>query len=80
MTFEEYAFARTSALIRLARLLTDDEHRAEDLVQKDGLLVLGGYRPAHDLDRPDTWDTTAAVECHPNRLAGGRSRPSLAWE
>ncbi|SCG61979.1 hypothetical protein [Micromonospora zamorensis] len=55
MTFEEYAFARTSALIRLARLLTDDEHRAEDLVQEDGLVVLGGYQPTGDLDRPDTW-------------------------
>ena len=34
MTFEEYAFARTQALMRLARLLCGDEHRAEDLVQE----------------------------------------------
>lgn len=33
MTFEEYAFVRSPALMRLARLLTGDEHRAEDLVQ-----------------------------------------------
>ena len=33
MTFEEYVLARGPALVRLARLLTDDEHRADDLVQ-----------------------------------------------
>ncbi|MGC5309710.1 hypothetical protein [Micromonospora zamorensis] len=27
----------------------------KDYRESDGLLVLGGYRPARDLDRPDTW-------------------------
>ncbi|MEV1286825.1 SigE family RNA polymerase sigma factor [Micromonospora sp. NPDC049679] len=33
MTFEEYVIARGPALVRLARLLTGDDHRAEDLTQ-----------------------------------------------
>ncbi|GIF77262.1 SigE family RNA polymerase sigma factor [Asanoa siamensis] len=33
MTFEEYVLARGPALVRLARLLAGDDHRAEDLVQ-----------------------------------------------
>jgi len=33
VTFEEYVLARGPALVRLARLLADDEHRADDLVQ-----------------------------------------------
>jgi RNA polymerase sigma-70 factor (sigma-E family) len=34
VTFEEYVVARGPALVRLARLLAGDEHRAEDLVQE----------------------------------------------
>ncbi|MFF0120791.1 sigma factor [Micromonospora arida] len=34
MTFEEYVGSRGPALVRLARLLTGDEHRAEDLTQE----------------------------------------------
>jgi len=33
VTFEEYVLGRGVALVRFARLLTGDEHRAEDLVQ-----------------------------------------------
>jgi RNA polymerase sigma-70 factor (sigma-E family) len=33
MTFEEYVLARGAALVRFARLLTGDNHRAEDLTQ-----------------------------------------------
>jgi DNA-directed RNA polymerase specialized sigma24 family protein len=33
MTFEEYVLARGAALVRFARLLTGDDHRAEDLTQ-----------------------------------------------
>jgi DNA-directed RNA polymerase specialized sigma24 family protein len=33
VTFEEYVSSRGPALIRLARLLTGDAHRAEDLTQ-----------------------------------------------
>jgi RNA polymerase sigma-70 factor (sigma-E family) len=34
VTFEEYVVARGPALVRLARLLSGDDHRAEDLVQE----------------------------------------------
>jgi RNA polymerase sigma-70 factor (sigma-E family) len=34
VTFEEYVAARGAALVRFARLLTGDPHRAEDLVQE----------------------------------------------
>ena len=34
MTFEEYVATRGPALVRFARLLTADRHRAEDLVQE----------------------------------------------
>lgn len=33
VTFEEYVAARGASLVRFARLLTGDPHRAEDLVQ-----------------------------------------------
>jgi RNA polymerase sigma-70 factor (sigma-E family) len=33
VTFEEYVLSRGPALVRLARLLIGDDHRAEDLVQ-----------------------------------------------
>jgi RNA polymerase sigma-70 factor (sigma-E family) len=34
VTFEEYVLARGPALVRLARLLAGDDHRADDLVQE----------------------------------------------
>ena len=34
MTFEEYVLARGPSLVRLARLLVGDDHRADDLVQE----------------------------------------------
>ena len=34
MTFEEYVLTRGPALVRLARLLLGDDHRADDLVQE----------------------------------------------
>lgn len=52
MTFEEYVGSRGPALIRLARLLTGDAHRAEDLTQG----VLAGAQLAKDLTDPDTWE------------------------
>ncbi|WP_433551230.1 SigE family RNA polymerase sigma factor [Micromonospora zamorensis] len=64
MTFEEYAFARTSALIRLARLLTDDEHRAEDLVQEVLARAYARWGRISRTDRPDAYVRRMLVNAH----------------
>ncbi|MEU8329866.1 SigE family RNA polymerase sigma factor [Micromonospora sp. NPDC048839] len=64
MTFEEYAFARTSALIRLARLLTDDEHRAEDLVQEVLAMAYARWGRISRTDRPDAYVRRMLVNAH----------------
>ncbi|GAB4106092.1 SigE family RNA polymerase sigma factor [Micromonospora taraxaci] len=64
MTFEEYAFARTSALVRLARLLTDDEHRAEDLVQEVLAKAYARWGRISRTDRPDAYVRRMLVNAH----------------
>jgi RNA polymerase sigma-70 factor (sigma-E family) len=64
VTFEEYAFARTSALIRLARLLTDDEHRAEDLVQEVLARAYARWGRISRTDRPDAYVRRMLVNAH----------------
>jgi RNA polymerase sigma-70 factor (sigma-E family) len=53
VTFEEYVSARGVALIRFARLMTGDEHRAEDLVQDVLAKAYAGWRRIGALDQPD---------------------------
>jgi len=55
VTFEEYAFARTQALIRLARLLCGDEHRAEDLVQDVLAKAYVRWGRIARMDQPDLY-------------------------
>jgi len=55
VTFEEYALARGAALIRFARLLTADEHRAEDLVQDVLAKAYASWRRISTLDQPDLY-------------------------
>lgn len=55
MTFEEYAYARSSALIRLARLLSGDEHRAEDLVQDVLARAYASWGRISRTDHPDLY-------------------------
>ncbi|MBY8873374.1 SigE family RNA polymerase sigma factor [Micromonospora sp. PLK6-60] len=55
MTFEEYVGSRGPALIRLARLLTGDEHRAEDLTQEVLARAYLRWRKIAGLDRPDVY-------------------------
>jgi len=55
VTFEEYALARGAALIRFARLLTADEHRAEDLVQDVLAKAYASWRRIGALDQPDLY-------------------------
>ncbi|WP_327034278.1 SigE family RNA polymerase sigma factor [Micromonospora ureilytica] len=64
MTFEEYAFARTSALVRLARLLTGDEHRAEDLVQDVLARAYARWGRISRTDRPDAYVRRMLVNSH----------------
>ncbi|MEU8255472.1 SigE family RNA polymerase sigma factor [Micromonospora inaquosa] len=64
MTFEEYAFARTSALVRLARLLTADEHRAEDLVQDVLAQAYARWGRIARTDRPDAYVRRMLVNAH----------------
>ncbi|MEU8155981.1 SigE family RNA polymerase sigma factor [Micromonospora sp. NPDC048986] len=64
MTFEEYAFARTSALVRLARLLTGDEHRAEDLVQDVLARAYARWGRISRTDRPDAYVRRMLVNTH----------------
>ena len=55
MTFEEYALARGAALLRFARVLTADEHRAEDLVQDVLAKVYASWRRISLLEHPDLY-------------------------
>ncbi|MEV1017474.1 SigE family RNA polymerase sigma factor [Micromonospora sp. NPDC049801] len=64
MTFEEYAFARTSALVRLARLLTGDEHRAEDLVQDVLARAYARWGRISRTDQPDAYVRRMLVNTH----------------
>lgn len=55
MTFEEYVASRGPALVRLARLLTADHHRAEDLAQDVLSRAYVHWRRIQRTDRPDMY-------------------------
>ncbi|TDC43023.1 SigE family RNA polymerase sigma factor [Micromonospora sp. KC213] len=55
MTFEEYVHARGAALVRFARLLTGDDHRADDLVQEVLAKAYVRWRRISSADRPDVY-------------------------
>ncbi|MFI9640957.1 sigma factor [Micromonospora sp. NPDC051925] len=55
MTFEEYVSSRGPALVRLARLLTGDPHRAEDLTQDVLARAYVHWRRIARADRPDVY-------------------------
>ncbi|UWZ52423.1 SigE family RNA polymerase sigma factor [Dactylosporangium aurantiacum] len=64
MTFEEYAFARTPALFRFARLLTGDDHRAEDLVQDVLARAYSRWGRIAGTERPDVYVRRMMVNAH----------------
>jgi hypothetical protein len=76
VTFEEYLFARTQALVRLVRLLTGDEHRAEDgtdpgVVHFTTDMLLAGAEHA-------TWRTGRGAESVEFQGPAGQARFVLA--
>ena len=62
--FEEYVLARGIALVRFARLLTGDEHLAEDLVQDVLTRAYAQWRRVSELDRPDLYVRRMVVNGH----------------
>jgi RNA polymerase sigma-70 factor (sigma-E family) len=64
VTFEEYVLARGVALVRFARLLTGDEHLAEDLVQDVLAKAYVQWRRVSGLDRPDLYVRRMVVNAH----------------
>jgi RNA polymerase sigma-70 factor (sigma-E family) len=64
VTFDEYALTRGAALIRFARLLTDDDHRAEDLVQEVLAKAYVHWRKIAAVDRPDLYVRRMLVNAH----------------
>ncbi len=55
MTFEEFVHSRGTALVRFARLLTGDDHRADDLVQEVLAKAFAKWRRMSAADRPDIY-------------------------
>jgi hypothetical protein len=64
VTFEEYVLVRGGSLVRFARLLTGDEHRAEDLVQDVLAKAYVHWRRVGGLDRPDLYVRRMLVNAH----------------
>jgi len=64
VTFDEYAFARIPALMRLARLLSGDEHRAEDLVQDVLAKAYVRWGRISTMDQPDLYVRRMLVNAH----------------
>jgi RNA polymerase sigma-70 factor (sigma-E family) len=55
VTFEEFVHSRGAALVRFARLLTGDDHRADDLVQDVLAKAFVQWRKVSGADRPDVY-------------------------
>ncbi|MER6596551.1 sigma factor, partial [Micromonospora purpureochromogenes] len=74
MTFEEYVSSRGPALVRLARLLTGDEHRAEDLTQDVLARAYVHWRRIARADHPDVYVRRMLVNAESVlvEVAGGR--------
>lgn len=80
MTFEEYVRARGPALVRLARLLTGDDHRAEDLAQDVLARAFVHWRRVARADRPDVYVRRMLVNANASwwRRRSSRERPTDA--
>ena len=70
--FEEFAYARCPALLRLAYLLTADRHLAEDLVQSAFVDLFRSWSKVAGSDRPEAYARRVLV----NTWLGHRRRAS----
>ncbi|MFI5843850.1 sigma factor [Catenuloplanes sp. NPDC051500] len=75
MTFDEYVLARGPGLVRFARLLTGDEHRAEDPVQDVLASAYVRWRRVGGLDRPDLYVRRMVINTH----LSWRRRLASSW-
>ena len=64
MTFEEYVLARGAALVRFARLLTGENHRAEDLAQDVLAKAYVNWRRVVRADNPDLYVRRMLINAH----------------
>ena len=76
-SFEEYVAVRGAALLRFARALTGDDHRAEDLVQD---ALARAYLRWHRIvrsDRPDVYLRRAVINANASwwRRRASREQP-----
>ncbi|HEX5996080.1 MAG TPA: SigE family RNA polymerase sigma factor [Jiangellales bacterium] len=79
MTFEEYVASRGPALVRLARLLTADHHRAEDLAQDVLARAYVHWRRIQRADRPDVYVRRMLVNANISWWRRTRREVSVAW-
>lgn len=79
MTFEEYVASRGPALVRLARLLTADHHRAEDLAQDVLARAYVHWRRIQRTDRPDVYVRRMLVNANISRWRRASREVSVAW-
>lgn len=73
--FEAWLIARESSLHRLASLLTDDRHAAEDLVQVTLAKMYLAWNRLDDRDRADAYARRVLVNEHRSSLRRLRRRP-----
>jgi hypothetical protein len=64
MTFEEFVVARGAALVRFARLLTGENHRAEDLAQDVLAKAYVNWRRVIRADNPDLYVRRMLINAH----------------
>jgi RNA polymerase sigma-70 factor (sigma-E family) len=77
-TFEEYVTARGAALVRFARVLVGDPHRAEDLVQEALAKAYVRWNRISRTDQPDVYLRRAVVNMTRSwwRRKGSHERPT----
>jgi RNA polymerase sigma-70 factor (sigma-E family) len=76
-TFEEYVTARGAALVRFARVLVGDPHRAEDIVQDALARAYLRWNRIVRVDQPDVYVRRAVVNASRTwwRRRGSHERP-----